>query len=106
MIIDHRIYTFKPGTVSRWLNKYENEGLAIQKKFLGEFLGLFTTEVGNLHQVVFMWAYESMGDREKRRAAMSADSEWQRFISEVWALDAIISQEITFLKPVPFSPIC
>ena len=105
MIIDHRTYTFKPGTINKWLDKYESEGLPIQKKHLGEFLGLFTTECGNLHQIVFMWAYESMGDREKRRALMDADPDWQRFIGEVWDLDAIQSQEIKFLKPVSFSPV-
>lgn len=99
MIIDHRTYTFRPGTLFRWLEKYQNEGLPIQKKYLGEFLGLYTQETGNLHQVVFMWAYESMGDREQRRAAMEADADWQKFIEEVWALDVIVSQEIKFLKP-------
>ena len=70
MILDHRTYTFRPGTVGRWLKKYESEGLAIQKKHLGTFLGLYTTEVGNLHQIVFMWGYDSMADREKRREAL------------------------------------
>jgi hypothetical protein len=106
MIIDHRTYTFRPGTVPKWLNKYEADGLPIQKKFLGEFLGLFTTEVGNLHQVVFMWAYDSMADRELRRAAMEKDPDWQKFIGEIWDLDALVSQEIKFLKPVSYSPIC
>ncbi|MDE0511395.1 MAG: NIPSNAP family protein [Gammaproteobacteria bacterium] len=105
MIIDHRTYTFLPGTLKRWLAKYETEGLPIQKKHLGEFLGLFTTEVGNLHQVVFMWGYESMGDRERRRAKMETDPEWQKFIEEIWSMGIIQVQEIKFLRPAPFSPI-
>ena len=67
--------------------------------------GLFTTEVGNLHQVVFMWAYESLGDRETRRAAMEADPRWDKFISEIWKLDAIQEQNIKMLRPASFSPI-
>lgn len=105
MIVDHRTYTFRPGTLKRWLEKYETVGLPLQKKHLGQFLGLFTTEVGNLHQVVFMWGYENMGDRERRRAAMEADPEWQRFIDDVWSLDIIQAQEIKFLRPASFSPI-
>ena len=105
MIIDHRTYTFRPGTLKQWLEKYQTQGLPLQKKHLGQFLGLFTTEVGNLHQVVFMWGYESMGDREQRRAAMDADPEWQRFIDEIWSLDIIQTQEIKFLRPASFSPI-
>ena len=105
MIVDHRTYTFKPGSISKWLDKYEADGLPIQKKHLGKFLGIFTTECGNLHQVVFMWAYESMADREERRAAMQADPDWQQFIGEIWALEVIQSQEIKFLKPASYSPI-
>lgn len=105
MIIDHRTYTFRPGAMEQWLHKYETEGLPLQKKHLGEFLGLFTTEVGNLHQVVFMWGYESMGDREQRRAAMAADPVWQKFIGEIWSLEIIQAQEIKFLRPASFSPI-
>ena len=105
MVIDHRTYTFRPGTLKQWLEKYETEGLPIQKKHLGEFLGLFTTEVGNLHQVVFMWGYENMGDRERRRAEMETDPEWQKFIQEVWSLGIIQAQEIKFLRPASFSPV-
>ncbi len=105
MIVDHRTYTFKPGTLGKWLAKYEAEGLAIQKQYLGEFLGMFTTEIGNLHQVVFMWGYESLADRETRRATMEADPEWKRFIEEIWDLQAIEEQNIKMLRPVSFSPI-
>lgn len=105
MIIDHRTYTFRPGAVKQWLKKYEEEGLPLQKKHLGKFLGLFTTEAGNLHQVVFMWGYEDLGDRERRRAAMEADPAWQAFIAGIWSLDILETQEIKFLRPVSFSPI-
>ena len=105
MIIDHRTYSFRPGTMRRWLAKYESEGLPIQQDHLGTFLGLFTTEIGNLHQVVFMWGYESLGDREARRARMEADPRWDQFIDEVWALEAIVEQNIKILRPASFSPI-
>ena len=105
MIIDHRTYTFRPGKVKQWVDKYEKEGLPIQQRHLGKFLGLFTTEVGNLHQVVFMWAYENMGDREQRRANMETDPAWQKFIAEIWELDVIVEQHIKILRPVSYSPI-
>ncbi len=105
MIIDHRTYTFRPGAMRRWLNKYEAEGLPIQKEYLGAFIGLFTTEIGNLHQVVFMWGYDSLGDREARRARLDADPRWGQFINEVWAMEAIVEQKIKILRPAEFSPI-
>ena len=105
MIIDHRTYRLRPGSVGKWLDKYESDGLPIQRKYLGEFVGIFTTEVGNLHEVVFMWAYESLGDREKRRAQMEADPHWKAFIREIWELDAIVEQNIKMLRPASFSPL-
>lgn len=104
MIVDHRTYTFRPGSMGKWLRKYETEGLPIQKRHLGTFMGLYTTEIGNLHQIVFLWGYESLADREVRRATMADDPAWQNFISEVWALDAIQAQEIRILRPAAFSP--
>lgn len=105
MIIDHRTYSFRPGTVNQWLDKYESDGLPIQRKHLGEFVGIFTTEVGNLHEVVFMWAYKSLADRERRRAEMEADPEWKVFIQEIWELDAIVGQKIKMLRPASYSPL-
>lgn len=46
MIVEHRTYTFKPGTVDGWLKKYETEGLPIQKRHLNTFLGLMSVKSG------------------------------------------------------------
>ena len=73
MIVEHRTYTFRPGTVDGWLKRYETEGLPIQKRHLGHFVGLYVSEIGRLHRIVLIWAYESLADRERRRAAMTAD---------------------------------
>ncbi len=105
MIIEHRTYTFRPGTVEGWLKKYEAEGLPVQKKHLGQFVGLYVSEIGRLHQTVLIWAYENLADREARRASMYGDPDWQKFIASVWALDAIQTQDVMIMNPAPFSPI-
>ena len=104
MIIEHRTYTFRPGTVDRWLKKYETEGLHVQKKHLGQFVGLYLSEIGRVHQTVLIWAYDSLADREARRATMYADPDWKKFIDSVWALDAIQTQDVMIMNPAPFSP--
>jgi hypothetical protein len=104
MIVEHRTYTFRPGTVDSWMKKYEAEGLPVQKKHLNRFLGLYVSEIGHLHTTVLMWGYDSLADREARRAAMYADPEWQKFIGEIWALNAIQSQDVMIMNPAPFSP--
>ena len=104
MVIEHRTYTFRPGTVTGWMAKYETEGLPIQKRHLGRFVGLYVSEIGRLHTIVLIWAYDSLADREARRAAMYADPEWTKFIASVWALDAIMAQDVMIMNPASYSP--
>ncbi len=104
MIIEHRTYTFRPGTVDGWMKKYEAEGLPVQKRHLGTFVGLYLSEIGRVHQTVLIWAYQSLADRETRRAKMYADPEWNKFIKSVWKLDAIQTQDVMIMNPAPFSP--
>jgi hypothetical protein len=104
VIVEHRTYTFRPGTVEGWLKKYETEGLVIQKRHLNKFLGLYVSEIGSLHTTVLMWGYDSLADREARRAAMYADPDWQAFISGVWSLNAIQKQDVMIMNLAPFSP--
>ena len=105
MIIDHRTYSFHPGKLPAWLQLFEQKGLPIQKRHLGRLIGFFVTEVGPLNQVVFMWAYDSMGDREDRRANMEADPEWTAFKKETGGSGALKSQENKILVPTSFSPL-
>lgn len=99
MLLEHRTYTFRPGSIDLWVKKYEAQGLPIQKRHLNKFVGLYVSEIGALHTTVLMWAYDSLADREARRSAMYADPEWQAFISEVWQLNAIQSQSVMIMNP-------
>jgi hypothetical protein len=103
MIIEERIYTLHPGKVPEMVRLYGGEGLALQERHLGKFIGYFTTETGNLNQIVFMWGYESLDDRAARRARMAQDPEWQRYIEKVGHL--LVTQENRILTPTSFSPI-
>ncbi len=103
MIVEERIYTLHPGKVSEMVKLYGDEGLPLQQRYLGKFIGYFSTETGNLNQVVFMWAYDSLDDRATRRERMAQDPEWKRYLQKV--LQLIATQENRILKPAPFSPI-
>ena len=56
-----------------------------------------------LNQTVHMWGYSSLDDRQKRRAELVAEPQWQAFLAEVMPL--LITQESKILVPAPFSPI-
>ena len=103
MIVEQRTYTLHPGKVAEMVKLYGEEGLALQQRYLGKFIGYFSTETGNLNQVVFMWGYDGLDDRAARRELMAQDPEWKSYVQKVSQL--IMTQENRILKPAPFSPI-
>jgi hypothetical protein len=105
MLYEIRTYTFKPLRAAEWLALYKNEALPLQKEFLGELIGFFTTEIGDISQVVHIWAYKSLDDRLERRDRMAADSRWQAFGSKVKALDILLGMESRIMRPTDFSPL-
>jgi hypothetical protein len=100
MIIDHRTYTFHPLKMAKWLKLYQEKGLPVQYKYLGRPLAMYRTEVGPLNQVVTLWQLENMGEFERCRAELAKDPEWQSFLVEVEALDALLHQENKFISPI------
>lgn len=55
MIVDLRTDTVEIGRLKDFLTLYAREGLPLQREHLGESMGYYTTEVGNLAEVVHMW---------------------------------------------------
>src|SRR5258708_39420068 len=102
MIFDHRTYTIKPNRLAKFLETYERLALPLQRKYLGEPYGFFVTHIGPLSRVVHLWQYKSLADREQRRDAMEADSEWQDYRRGALAGDTLVDMENPILKPVPF----
>lgn len=102
MIVEERIYTCHCGKAGQYIRMYEADGLAIQRPILGNLIGYFTTELGALNQVVHLWAYESMDDRARRRAALLSDPAWVAYAAKVQPL--VLTQENKILVPAPFSP--
>jgi hypothetical protein len=102
IIIDHRTYELQPGRLRDFLALYEKEGLPVQKKHLGNLVGFFTTEVGNVNEIVHIWAYEDLADRAKRRAAMAADPAWQAYLQKSREYMKHMNNKI--LVPTSFSP--
>lgn len=105
MFVDHRTYDFHPGKAAAWIAAYEQYGLPVQKRVLGQMLFFAVTEIGAINQIVFAWAYESLGDRDRRRTAMVSDPGWAEFQKQTAPIGALKQQTVMTLKPVSFSPI-
>ncbi|HEY4202848.1 MAG TPA: NIPSNAP family protein [Devosiaceae bacterium] len=102
MIVEHRTYIVKHGLMAEYLQRYEKHGLHIQLRHLGPLLGFYVSEVGVLNEVTHLWSYESMADRETRRAKLMADPEWQAFLKT--NAGTFEHQQTKILKPTSFSP--
>jgi hypothetical protein len=100
VIVEERIYTLHAGQAAAYLRLYEAEGLAIQKPILGRMVGYYGTEFGPLNQVIHLWAYESLQEREERRARLLADERWKAYVAKVRPM--VQHQENKLLMPAPF----
>jgi hypothetical protein len=103
MLIEMRTYTLKPGSAASYLQLYEDKGLTVHRRILGNLLGYFSTEVGAINQVVHLWGYDSFEERQRRRAELSKNAEWQQFLQ--LALPYFVDQQTQFLNGTRFSPI-
>jgi len=101
MIVDHRTYTVIPGKLPELLKIYEEYGLPLQRKYLGEPIGWYVSmDIGELNQVVHMWQYEDLADRAARRAKLAADPGWQDYIK--FGMPLLQKMENKILSPAPF----
>lgn len=102
MLLDVRTYRVKPGTMKAHFELYEKYGKPAQTRHLGQPLAYLRTETGDPNEYQHIWVYENAGDREKKRAAMLADPDWQDYLKRSTDLGALISQSNRLMVPVDF----
>lgn len=102
MIVEHRTYTVAHGQMDDYLARYERHGLPLLRRHLGRLLGCYLSEIGPLNQVLHVWVYDSLADRERRRSLLEEDPEWQAF--KITNRGTFTHQEVRILRPASFSP--
>ena len=100
MLVEQRTYTTHPGKYRDYLSLYEQEGLQIQLRVLGRMVGYYYTDIGELNQIVHMWAYEDLADRTHRRAELMKDANWRAYAAKM--LPLLQSQTSKIMIPAPF----
>ncbi len=103
MIVEQRDYHVYTGRLNELVGLYESEGIEVQQRHLGGFIGAFTTDVGAVSTYTHLWGYDSYAERERRRAALQADEAWRTFLPKIQPL--IHTQQSRILIPTSFSPI-
>ena len=102
MFHEIRTYRLKNGAIPAYLRVVEEEGIAIQKRHLGTLVGYYSSEIGPINEIVHIWAFASLDDREARRGRLMADPEWLAFLPKI--RDLIATAENKIMRPARFSP--
>ena len=103
MFYEIRTYRLKNGAIPEYLRMVGEEGIAIQKQHLGDLVGYFSSEIGPVNEIVHIWGFSSLDDRQARRARLAADPAWQAFLPKI--CDLIVTAHNKIISPAPFSPL-
>ena len=103
MFYEIRTYRLKNGAISDYLKVVGQEGIAIQKRHLGKLIGYFFSEIGPINEIVHIWGFESLDDRQARRMRLAADPAWQKFLPKI--RDRIVTADTKIMTPAAFSPL-
>ena len=105
MLLDHRTYTVRVGTLKKQLALYEKHGLAVQKRYFGEPLAWLLSETGDVNSYVHIWMYEDAADRNRKRTALFNDPEWLGYLEKSGEAGYVTKQESRLMSPAPFAPL-
>ncbi len=103
MIVEERTYHVHTGKLNEVVRLYAEEGTQVQQHHLGNLIGAFTVDVGDLSSLVQLWGFDDFAERERRRAELQADARWKAFLTRLTPL--IHTQRSRILLPTAFSPI-
>lgn len=100
MFYEVRTYRLKNGAIPEYLKEVGETGIAIQKRHLGKLVGYFYSEIGPINEIVHIWAFASLNDRQERRTRLMADPDWQAFLPRIRDLIEVAENKI--MKPAAF----
>ncbi|MBI2872884.1 MAG: NIPSNAP family protein [Chloroflexi bacterium] len=98
MIYEMRTYTLRPGAIAEFEKRFA-ESLPYREKY-SKLTAFWHSEIGPLNQVIHVWAYEDLNQRQKVRAEAVKDPHWPPNTREF-----VVSQETKILIPAEFSPL-
>ena len=103
MIVEMRTYKIRPGELQNFIKIYDEEIRERHTKILGNQIGFFYTEIGDINEVVHLYGYESYEDRQARRITLSKQPEFISYLNKV--KNIIIEMQNKLMIPTDFSKI-
>ncbi len=78
MIYELRTYTLVPGKQAEYLKLSGDVGRKARGDKYGKLEGHWFTEFGTLNQVVHLWSYPDLNERERLRGELAKNEEWTK----------------------------
>ena len=98
MIYEVRTYDLHPRSLPEVIRRF-GEGYG-ERKTLSEMAGFLYSEIGPLNQIVHIWPYEDLSERDRVRKESLSLKGWPPGIAEY-----IIRQTVEIYNPWPISPV-
>ena len=99
MIVEHRVYTMKPGNLGTFVDLQQSRGFDPVAPIMGNCVGYFATIAGPMTQMLHLWAFDDLEDWRARYNAIYVKSELQPYFQSVRPL--MLAQEVKMLVPAP-----
>jgi len=104
MLHEIRTYSLMPGKVPEYLRLAEEVSLPIRGNDAGVLVGWFSSEIGILNQLVQIWEWKDLEERQRRRAVLRARPGWADLYNP--QVDRLVHRrEVSIINPVlPVKP--
>jgi hypothetical protein len=99
-IYELRWYRTHTGKAGEWLSHFK--AIMPTRERYSRRVGLWQTEMGQLNEVVHLWAYPDLNERASVRAKLGQDPEWQAFLGK--AVPLLAHMQSVILNPTTVSP--
>lgn len=99
-IYDFRHYRLKQGARETFL-QHMGQALPVRKRH-SRNVGVWTPRAGERDQVIHVWAYQDLSDRDRARRDAWQEDLWQAYLAQIFPLTERMQNAL--LVPAPFSP--
>jgi len=102
-VYDFRMYTLKPGATSEYMAAVREVGKPVRDKYGVKLAGWYYSDVGELNQVVHIWAYRDHAHMAEAKAKVAQDLDWrEKYMPRVRGL--IVAQKTYVMLSPDFAP--
>ncbi len=103
MIYELRTYTLVLGGTREYEEITKNELLPLLAEHGLKPVGYWHTEIGPLNELVHLWAFNDLNERQQKWAAWGRDPRRAAIVPRLRAL--VVSQSNKIMSPAEFSPL-